>query len=64
VRQAQGAQPHADLGSQLAVAVRASGTSLTDIFGVGPIAAATVIGGVREVSRFPNRDPRPRSART
>jgi transposase len=41
---------------KLAVAVRASGTSLTDIFGVGPIVAATVIGGVREVSRFPNRD--------
>jgi len=38
------------------VAVRASGTSLTAIFGVGPVAAAAVIGGVREVSRFPNRD--------
>jgi transposase len=44
-----------DTKKKLAVAVRASGTSLTDIFGVGPIVAATVIGG-REVSRFPNRD--------
>jgi transposase len=45
-----------DTKKKLAVAVRASGTSLTDIFGVGPIVAATVIGGVREVSRFPGRD--------
>ena len=36
--------------------VAASGTSLTQIFGVGPIVAATVIGGVRDVSRFPDRD--------
>ena len=41
---------------KLAVAVAASGTSLTQIFGVGPIVAATVIGGVRDVSRFPDRD--------
>jgi transposase len=45
-----------DTKKKLVVAVRASGTSLTDIFGVGPIVAATVIGGVREVSRFPDRD--------
>src|SRR6185437_6755715 len=39
-----------------AVAVRAAGTSLTGLFGVGPVIAAAVIGDVRHVSRFPNRD--------
>ena len=37
-------------------AVRAAGTSLTSIFGVGPVIAAAVIGDVRDVSRFPSRD--------
>jgi hypothetical protein len=37
-------------------AVRASGTSLTGLFGVGPVTAATIIGEVRDVSRFKNRD--------
>ena len=37
-------------------AVRASGTSLTGLFGAGPVIAAAVIGGVRDVSRFKNRD--------
>jgi transposase len=41
---------------KLDAAVRASGTSLTRLFGVGPVVAATVIGEVRDVSRFPNRD--------
>ena len=41
---------------KLAVAVRASGTSLTRVFGVGPVIAATVIGDVRDVSRFRGRD--------
>jgi transposase len=41
---------------KLAVAVRASGTTLTGIFGVGPVVTATVIGAVRDVSRFPGRD--------
>ena len=41
---------------KLAAAVRASGTSLTDLFGVGPFVAATVIGDVADVSRFPSRD--------
>ena len=39
-----------------AVAVRAAGTSLTGLFGVGAVIAATVIGDVRHISRFPNRD--------
>ncbi|MGH3156961.1 MAG: IS110 family transposase [Streptosporangiaceae bacterium] len=37
-------------------AVRASGTSLAGLPGVGPVIAATVIGEVRDVSRFKNRD--------
>ena len=41
---------------KLAAAVRASGTSLTDIFGVGPVVAATVIGDVADVARFATRD--------
>jgi transposase len=34
---------------KLAIAVKASGTSLTGIFGAGPVIAATVIG---DVARF------------
>ena len=45
-----------DAKKKLAVAVRASGTTLTSIFGVGPVVAATVIGDVRDVARFPGRD--------
>jgi transposase len=41
---------------KLATAVRASGTTLTEVFGVGPVIAATVIGDVRDVSRFSGRD--------
>jgi transposase len=39
-----------------AAAVRAAGTSLTGLFGVGPVITAAVIGDVRHVSRFPGRD--------
>jgi transposase len=39
-----------------AAAVAAAGTSLTGLFGVGPVIAAAVIGDVRHISRFPNRD--------
>jgi transposase len=41
---------------KLAEAVRASGTTVTGVFGVGPVIAGTVIGDVRHVSRFPTRD--------
>jgi len=41
---------------KLTTAVRASGTTLTDVFGVGPVVAATVIGAVHDVSRFPGPD--------
>jgi transposase len=42
--------------TKLAAAVTASGTSLTEVFGVGPVIAATVIGDVVTVARFPSRD--------
>jgi transposase len=45
-----------DTRNKLAAAVRASGTSLTGLSGVGPVIAATIIGGVRDVSRFPGKD--------
>ena len=45
-----------DTKKKLAAAVRASGTTVTEIFGVGPVIAATVIGYVADVSRFPSRD--------
>jgi transposase len=41
---------------KLAAAVRASSTSLTEIFGVGPVIAGIVIGDAADVSRFPSRD--------
>jgi transposase len=37
---------------KLAIAVKASGTSLTGIFGAGPVIAATVIGDAGDVARF------------
>jgi transposase len=45
-----------DTKKKLDVAVRASGTTLTSIFGVGPVVAATVIGAAGDVTRFPDRD--------
>ena len=42
--------------TKLAAAVKASHTSLTEVFGVGPVVAATVIGDVVIVARFPSRD--------
>ena len=41
---------------KLAAAAAAAGTSLTGLFGVGPVIAAAVIGDVRDVSRFGGRD--------
>ena len=45
-----------DTSKRLAAAVRASGTTLTNVFGVGPVNAGIVIGDVTDVTRFPNRD--------
>ena len=41
---------------RIRVAIRASGTSLTELYGVGPIHAATLIGYSGDVTRFANRD--------
>lgn len=40
---------------RLAVAVEASGTSLPDIYGVGPIVAGLLIGYTGDITRFPTR---------
>jgi transposase len=41
---------------RIRVAVAASGTTLTDLFGVGPILAAMLIGHAGDITRFGNRD--------
>ena len=41
---------------KLAIAVKASGTTVTEIFGAGPVIAATVIGDAGDVARFASRD--------
>jgi transposase len=40
---------------RIASAVTASATSLTDIVGIGPIGAATIIGYTGDITRFPTR---------
>ena len=45
-----------DTRKKLAAAVRASGTTLAQVFVVGPVIAGTVIGDVGDVARFPGRD--------
>ena len=45
-----------EVKKKLAAAVTASGTSLTEVSGAGPVIAATVIGDVITVARFPSRD--------
>jgi hypothetical protein len=42
---------------KLAVTVAAAGTSLTGLFGVGPVIAAAIIGDVRVVSRLSRPGP-------
>ena len=41
---------------RIRTAIKASGTSLTEIYGVGPIVAAQLIGYAGDVRRFANRD--------
>jgi transposase len=36
--------------------VRASGTSVTEVFGVGPVVAAIVLAEAGDISRFPSRN--------
>ena len=45
----------ADLDERIAVEVEASGTTLTEVFGVGPILAAKIVGIVGNVGRFPSK---------
>jgi transposase len=45
-----------DTRKKLTAAVRASGTTLTEVFGVGPVISGTIIGDIADVSRFPSRD--------
>jgi transposase len=40
---------------RISVAVQASGTSLTNIVGVGPIGAATILGYTKDITRFPTK---------
>ncbi len=40
---------------RIAAAVSASGTSLCDIRGIGPIGAATILGSVGDINRFPSK---------
>jgi len=41
---------------RIGAAVRASGTSVTDLFGIGPIIAGMLIGYTGDVTRFATRD--------
>jgi len=41
---------------RIGVAVAASGTTLTDIFGIGDVGAAVILGQVGDVARFPTAD--------
>ena len=45
----------ADLDERIEAEVEACGTTLTEIFGVGPILAAMIIGTVGSVARFPTK---------
>jgi transposase len=45
----------ADLNTRIEAEVGASRTSLTEIFGVGPILPATILGTVGDVGRFPTK---------
>jgi transposase len=45
----------ADLARRIEAEVEASGTTLTEIFGIGPILAARIMGTVGDVGRFPTK---------
>jgi transposase len=44
-----------DLNGRVEAEVEASGTTLTEIFGIGTILAATILGTVGDVGRFPTK---------
>jgi transposase len=41
---------------RISLAVKASGTSVTEVYGVGPVHAASLIGYSGDIARFANRD--------
>ena len=45
----------ADLNRRIEAEIEASGTALTQIFGIGPMLAARIIGTVGDVGRFPTK---------
>ena len=45
----------AELDERIEVEVEASGTTLTEVFGVGPILAAKIVGIAGNVARFPSK---------
>ena len=44
----------AELGERIRAAVKASNTTVTNVFGVGPIMAAYLVGYTGDINRFPN----------
>jgi transposase len=42
------------LGKRIGIAVVASGTAVTDVYGIGPWAAAVIVGHTGDVHRFPS----------
>jgi transposase len=49
-------EPLREVLRKLTAAVQATGTTLTGLFGVGPVIAATVIGQAGDISRFAGKD--------
>jgi transposase len=45
----------ADVRARIVVAVAASKTTVTEVFGVGPVGAGLILGHTGDVSRFPSR---------
>jgi transposase IS116/IS110/IS902 family protein len=45
-----------EVRATITAAVRASGTTLTEVIGVGPVIAAAIIGDVGDATRFPTAD--------
>ena len=45
-----------EMDKQIAEAVCASGTTLVNVFGVGPILAAKILGHTGDIRRFPSKD--------
>jgi transposase len=45
-----------DARAKITAAVKASGTTLTEVFGLGPVIAATVLGDVADPAGFPTAD--------